>query len=172
MNPDNLTDSEARQPRLLEGEAVLRTAAQGLLIPARAYKDGIIYQVKAQVAGRNPFENQAANLLELNTAAALRLRDAIEDFDGEAEDFEFSVELADLTRRRKAWVHPGRAEARDNQWLDDKEYAQPIIGLDVDADGDPLDVNTLRKAVAQAESAAAAAAPAGFSAATGGAFES
>lgn len=169
---ENLTDEEARQIRYTEGSPVMRVTRRFLNVPGRAVKDGRIFIVDGNVQGRT-FENQDTNLVELTTEAAIRFEDEVEDAidDGvEPEDFVFTVEVSDLTMRQTAYVHAPFAVPRTERQADDPHWATSIIGLDVDAEGNPLDLKVLRKAVRKALRAVETGTQ-GFTAATGGAFE-
>jgi hypothetical protein len=169
-----LTDSEARQTRYLLGEKVMRVAAQGLAVPARVLKDGVIYMQDGTIrnaAGELPrFENQQTNLIELSTAAAIRLEKEVLDAINagiDPEDFTFTVTADDLVKREDALVHGRFAKYRPTIFAEFEHYNQPIIGLDVDAEGSPIPITALRRLV----QSTARTAPIGFTASTGGAFE-
>lgn len=170
---ENLTDAEARQRRYAEGEAIARISKEGTYYPSRLMKDGRIFMVDGQTRGVE-FENQDGNLITFTYAAALRFDEAVEDaIDAgvEPEDFEFTLEPGDLTIRKAAYIHGQFAEPRNEAYADEPHYAKPIVGLDVDEDGNAIeDMRVLRRAVKK-QMREAAAAP-GFKVATGGAFES
>ena len=170
VDPNDLSDEEARQHRYAEGEAILRVTKGLLNVPARAIIDGRIFLFEGNA---RRFENQDTNLLELTTEAAPRLEnevDAAIDNGVKPEDFAFTVEPTDLTMRGDAYVHVPFARSRHGRGLSEPHFAQPIVGLDVDEEGAALDITALTRTVRKALRAAATV-TGGFTAATGGAFE-
>lgn len=181
-----LNDSEARETRYLQGEGELRFPVRrdalgnpipGTPVPGRVTMDGIITLVdgtRRNAAGElMQFENHKANVLELTIAAAVRLQTAIRAHradpatKGKPEQFQFIVTPADLFYRDEAWLHGSLSQPRPSGYARDKRYNTPIVGLDIDAEGEPIDIDDLYDAYIDAGGTVATT-PAGFTPAVGG----